>query len=64
MLEEFGKPGATFTLQKQHVEGDHAYILWTAQTADNHYELATDTFLVQNGKIAVQSFASKITPRH
>ena len=64
MLEEFGKPGATFSLQQQHVEGDHAFILWSAQTADNVYELGTDTFYVQDGKIAVQSFAGKITSRH
>jgi len=64
MLEEFGKPGAVFSLEQLYVEGDHAYILWTAQTADNDYELGTDTFLVQDGKIVVQSFAGKITRRH
>ena len=64
MLEEFGKPGSDFVLRQQHVEGDYAYILWTAQTADNLYELGTDTFYVQDGKIVVQSFAGKITPRH
>ena len=64
MLEEFKKPGADFTLHQQHIEGDYAYILWTAQTADNIYELVTDTFVVKNGKIVVQSFASKVTPRH
>jgi hypothetical protein len=35
-------------------------ILWTAETADNSYEFATDTFVVRNGKIVVQSFAAKI----
>ena len=63
MLEEFGKPGASFSLTQRSVEGDHAYIVWTAQTADNVYELGTDTFVVRNGKIAVQSFASKTTAR-
>ena len=63
MLEEFGKPGASFSLKQRSVEGDHAYIVWTAQTADNVYELGTDTFVVRNGKIAVQSFASKTTAR-
>lgn len=62
LLAEFGKPGAVFNLKQQHAEGDHAYILWTARTADNHYELATDTFFVRGGAIAVQSFAGKITP--
>ena len=64
LLAEFGKPGATFTMKQHLVQGDYAYILWTAKTADNVYELATDTFVVKEGKIAVQSFTAKITPRN
>jgi len=60
LIEEFGKPGATFNLQQQLVEGDYAYILWTAETADNIYELATDTFVIRNGKIVAQSFTAKV----
>jgi ketosteroid isomerase-like protein len=63
MIAEFGKPGATFSLQRRSVEGDYAYILWTAETADNVYEVGTDTFVVRDGKIAAQSFAGKITPK-
>jgi ketosteroid isomerase-like protein len=63
MIAEFGKPGAVFSMQQQCVEGDYAYILWTAETADNVYEVATDTFVVRDGKIVAQSFAGKITPK-
>jgi ketosteroid isomerase-like protein len=63
LLAEFGKPGATFSMKLQSVEGDYAYILWTAQTADNVYELATDTFVVRDGKIVAQSFTGKVTPK-
>jgi len=63
MLAEFGKPGAAFSLKQQFVEGDYAYILWTAETADNVYELATDTFVVREGKIVSQSFAGRIVPK-
>ncbi len=63
MLAEFGKPGATFSLKHQSVEGDYGYILWTAETADSVYELGTDTFVVRDGKIVVQSFAAKIIPK-
>jgi ketosteroid isomerase-like protein len=63
MIAEFRKPGATFTMTQQFVEGEHAYILWTAETADNVYELGTDTFVVQAGKIVAQSFTGKITPK-
>ncbi len=64
MMAEFKKPGAAFSMKQQFVEGDHAYILWTAETADNVYEFATDTFVVRDGKIVAQSFASKIIPKH
>ena len=63
MIAEFGKPGATFSMKQQSVEGDYAYILWAAETADNVYELGTDTFVVRDGKIVAQSFAGKITPK-
>jgi ketosteroid isomerase-like protein len=63
MIAEFGKPGATFSMKQQFVEGDYAYILWTAETADNVYELGTDTFVVRDGKIVSQSFTGKITPK-
>jgi ketosteroid isomerase-like protein len=62
LFAEFAKPGATFTMKQQLVDGDYAYILWTAETADNVYELATDTFVVQDGKIVAQSFTAKIRP--
>jgi len=63
LIAEFGKPGAAFNMKQQVVEGDYAYILWTAETADNIYELATDTFVVREGKIVAQSFTGKVTPK-
>jgi hypothetical protein len=63
MIAEFGKPGAAFNLKQQFIEGEFAYILWTAETADNVYELGTDTFCVREGKIVAQSFTGKLNPR-
>jgi ketosteroid isomerase-like protein len=63
MLAEFGKPGTAFSMKHQSVVGDYAYVLWTAETADNVYELGTDTLFVRDGKIVAQSFAGKITPK-
>ena len=63
LVSEFAKPGSSFTIQQRYIEGDHAYILWSAETADNWYEFATDTFVVRNGKIVAQSFAAKIRPK-
>jgi ketosteroid isomerase-like protein len=63
LIAEFSKPSSSFNLKAQSVEGDYAYILWAAETADNVYELATDTFVVRDGKIVAQSFAAKRTPK-
>ncbi len=63
MFSEFAKPGASFTMNQQSVEGEYAYILWNAETAENLYEVATDTFVVGNGKIVAQSFGAKVTPK-
>jgi ketosteroid isomerase-like protein len=62
-FSEFAKPGASFSMRQRYVDGDYAYIFWSAETADNSYEAATDTFVIRNGKIVAQSFAAKITPK-
>jgi len=63
MISEFEKPGAAFRMKQEFVDGDHAYILWTAETADNEYELGTDTFVVREGKNVAQSFTGKTTTK-
>ena len=63
VLAEFGKPGTEFSMKQQTVEGDHAYLVWTAETADNVYDLGTDSFVIRNGKIAAHFFAAKTTPK-
>jgi len=61
---EFGKPGMTFAMACDPiVHRDTAFIAWTAETADNSYEFATDTFHVVDGKIRTQTFAGKITAK-
>jgi ketosteroid isomerase-like protein len=60
IFTEFGKPGTSFSMKHRSVDGDYAYILWSAETADNVYELGSDTFVVRNGQIIAHSFALKI----
>ena len=62
-VAEFQKPGTTTTTKQRLVAGDYAYMVWTAKTADNVYELATDTFVVREGKIVAQSFTAKTRAR-
>ena len=50
-------------MDQQVVDGEIAYIKWSAETADNSYELGTDTILVRDGKIVAQTFTTKTTPK-
>jgi ketosteroid isomerase-like protein len=63
LLAEFGTPGTAFSMKLVSIEGDVAYCIWTAETADNIYELGTDTLVVRDSQIVAQSFAGKITPK-
>jgi len=63
MFEEFAKPGMSFEMLRQEVDGDTAYMVWRAETADNIFELGSDNFIVRNGKIVTQTFAGKISPK-
>lgn len=63
LISEFKQPGASFNMKQYSVEGDHGYILWNAETTDNIYELATDTFVVRNGRIVAQSYTANIRPK-
>jgi ketosteroid isomerase-like protein len=64
LIAEFAKPGARFSMEQRFVEGECAYILWTAETSENLYEMGTDTFVVRDGQIVAQSFTAKVTPKH
>jgi ketosteroid isomerase-like protein len=63
LFEEFAKPGLSFEMLKQEVCDDTAYIVWKAETANNRFEVGTDTFIVREGKILTQTFAAKISPK-
>jgi ketosteroid isomerase-like protein len=58
------KPGTyDFTMDVVKVEGDIAYMVWHASCGAAEVVFATDTFVVRDGKIAVQTFAAKIDPK-
>ena len=60
-LASLFKPGTyEFTLDMLHAADDVAYIVWHANCASADIVFGTDTFLIRNGKIAVQTFAAKI----
>ncbi len=54
-------PGKTsLNLSKQVVEGEIAYILWSGSSPHYNAPLATDTFLMRDGKIVAQTFAAQL----
>lgn len=61
---EFAKPGASIAGKQRLIEGEYAYLLWSAETAENSYELASDTFVIQNGSIRLQAFTAKVKAKH
>ena len=46
------------------VEGDCAFVCWDAETADHRYEGASDTFVIRDGRIAVQTFSAKVMAKN
>jgi ketosteroid isomerase-like protein len=64
LFSEFAKPGASITSKQRLVEGDYVYLAWTAETPDNSYELASDTFVIRDGSIQMQAFTAKIRPKN
>jgi len=46
---------------KQDIEGEVAYVVWKAKSKTHNFHIGTDTFIVKNGKIVVQTFAGHIT---
>jgi hypothetical protein len=63
LLDEFDDPSVDFSLDEQIVEGEYAYIVWNAETPENEYEFATDTFVIHDGEIVTQTLAADVSPR-
>ena len=56
-------PGSSFSMLQQLVEGEIAYIVWSAESQRYRVPLATDTYLIRDGKIVTQTFAAKLEPK-
>lgn len=63
LFKEFAQPDTRFEVKQQAIEGDYAYIIWEAETADNIYGPGSDTYVIKDGKIVFQSFAGRIVPK-
>ena len=50
--------GCKFEMEKSTVEGEVAFISWKAESETHKFHLGTDTFVIKDGKIAVQTLAA------
>lgn len=58
----FPKDSTTMQLHKSIVQKDVGYIIWEATTPKFKLSYATDTFIIQNGKIIRQTYAGVAGP--
>jgi ketosteroid isomerase-like protein len=56
----FPPDSTALNLVKQVVEGDIAYILWSARSAHYQAPWGTDTFVMRDGKIVAQTLAAQL----
>ena len=62
-FEEFDHPDTELSVDRKVIEGDVAYITWNAETPENVYEFATDTFLIRDGAIETQTLGAVVSPK-
>jgi ketosteroid isomerase-like protein len=63
LFDEFSKPGVTFELISRSSDGDVACFTWRATTQQTQYDLCAESYVLEDGKIAVQTFTGLIHPR-
>jgi ketosteroid isomerase-like protein len=61
--EIFPPKSSSTKLEKQVVEGELAYIIWSGSSPKFNIPFATDTFVVRDGKIVMQTFAAQMEPK-
>lgn len=62
LFPSFPTEGTAFEMDTAVVYNEAAYILWHATTPTIDVPLGTDTFIILDGKIKIQTFAGVINP--
>jgi ubiquinone/menaquinone biosynthesis C-methylase UbiE len=52
-------PGSSVDLRQQLIEGEVAYLVWSGESQRVRIPFATDTLLIREGKIVMQTFAAQ-----
>ncbi len=63
MVAEFSQSDISMETDTLQFSDDTALIVWRAESPDNLYEYAAETFVVEDGKIVSHTFAAKISPK-
>ncbi len=63
LVTEMVPPGSDFNMINMSIEGEVGYIVWSASSEKFDSPIGTDTFIVKNDKIMVQTFAAKMDPK-
>jgi hypothetical protein len=62
-VEVLSHPKAKLELRQTRIAGETAMIVWDGETSAFHVDFATDSFVIRDGKILVQTVATKMTPK-
>jgi hypothetical protein len=62
IIPAFPTEGTVLEIERTVIENELAYIVWRAKTPIVEVPLGTDTFIVEDGKIKLQTFAGIINP--
>jgi hypothetical protein len=62
-VQQFAHPEAKLELRQSQVAGETAMIVWDGETPNLRFDFATDSFVIRDGRILVQTFAAKVTPK-
>jgi len=63
VVAEFVKLGSSFQIIPQSADSRVATLIWKGETADHVYDVAAETYLFVDGKIAQHTFAAKVTAK-
>ena len=58
----FPKEGTSLTIDKKTINKNTAYIIWHGKSPDWEVSFGTDTFVIEDGKIQLQTFAAVMKP--
>lgn len=62
LFPSFPADSTELSIKSMFVENEVAYILWDCTTPTLEVPLGTDTFIIEDGKIRIQTFAAVINP--